>query len=196
MFYKILIRILRVVDFIFYGFKKPDNSIVPENEGLIICANHPSLRDPIFIAEAFDRQLTFMAKKELFKFKPFGALIKSLGAFPVDRQNGDIAAVKTAIKLLRSDNALLIFPQGTRSQKSDNNPGKQGAVRLSILTGAKILPVGITEKNHVFKKAKVTFGEPIDYSEYKKQHLEDADYDRLTKELMDKIYALAEGDTK
>lgn len=196
MFYKILIRILRVVDFIFYGFRKPDNSVVPDDEGLIICANHPSLRDPIFIAEAFDRQLTFMAKKELFKFKPFGALIRSLGAFPVDRQNGDIAAVKTAIKLLRANNALLIFPQGTRSLKEDNTSGKQGAVRLSILTGAKILPVGITEKNHIFKKARVTFGEPIDYSEYKKQHLEDAEYDRLTKELMDKIYALSEGDTK
>lgn len=196
MLYKILIRTLRVVDFIFYGFKKPDNSAVPENEGIIICANHPALRDPIFIAESFDRQLTFMAKKELFKFKPFAALIKALGAFPVDRQNGDIAAVKTAIKLLRSGNALLIFPQGTRSQKSDNTPGKQGAVRLAILTGAKILPVGITEKNHIFKKAKVTFGKPMDYSEYKKQHLEEADYEKLTKELMDIIYSLAEGDTK
>lgn len=192
MLYGILIRMLRVVDFIFYGFKKPDNSVVPNDEGLIICANHPSLRDPIFIAESFDRHLTFMAKKELFKFKPFGALIKSLGAFPVDRQNGDIAAVKTAIRLLKSNKALLIFPQGTRSQKSDNNPGKQGAVRLSILTGAKILPVGITEKNHIFKKAKVTFGKPIDYSEYKKQHLEDKDYDKLTEELMRKIYTLAE----
>ena len=72
----------------------------------------------------------------------------------------------------------------------------QGAVRLSILTGAKVLPVGVSEKNHIFKKAKITFGEPIDYSIYKKQHLEDEDYDRLTKELMDKIYALAEGDAK
>ena len=196
MLYKILIRVLRVIDFIFYGFKKPDNSVVPEDEGLIVCANHPSLRDPIFIAESFDRQLTFMAKKELFKFKPFAALIKALGAFPVDRGNNDIAAVKTAIKLLRANSALLIFPQGTRSLKSDNNPGKQGAVRLSILTGAKVLPVGVSEKNHIFKKAKITFGEPIDYSIYKKQHLEDEDYDHLTKELMDKIYALAEGDAK
>ena len=196
MFYKILIRILRVVDFIFYSFKKPDNSVVPVDEGLIICANHPSLRDPIFIAEAFDRQLTFMAKKELFKFKPFGALIKSLGAFPVDRQNGDIAAVKTAIRLLKSNKALLIFPQGKRRLKDTKAPGKQGAVSLSILTGGKIFPVGITEKNHILKKAKVTFGEPLDYSKYKKQHLEDADYDRLTKELMDKIYALSEGGTK
>ena len=97
MLYKILIRVLRVIDFIFYGFKKPDNSVVPEDEGLIVCANHPSLRDPIFIAESFDRQLTFMANKELFKFKPFAALIKALGAFPVDRGNNDIAAVKTAI---------------------------------------------------------------------------------------------------
>ena len=192
MFYRILIRIIRVIDFIFYGFKKPDNSMIPEDEGLIVCCNHPGLRDPVFIAESIDRQLTFMAKKELFKFKPFAMLISSLGAFPVDRENSDIAAIKTAIRLLKDKRALLIFPQGTRSRKEDNNPGKQGAVRLAILTGAKVLPVGLSENNHMFKKVRINIGEPVDYSAYKKQHLENEDYDIMTKELMDTIYSLAE----
>ena len=196
MFYKILIRIIRVIDFIFYGFKKPDNSIIPEDEGLIVCCNHPGLRDPVFIAESIDRQLTFMAKKELFKFKPFGKLISSLGAFPIDRENSDIAAFKTAIRLLKDKRALLIFPQGTRSKKEENNPGKQGAIRLAILTGAKILPVGLSENNHIFKKVHVKIGEPIDYSSYKKQHLENEEYEKMTQELMDKIYSLAEVNKK
>ncbi len=196
MFYKILIRIIRVIDFIFYGFKKPDNSIIPEDEGLIVCSNHPGLRDPIFIAESIDRQLTFMAKKELFKFKPFGKLISSLGAFPIDRENSDIAALKTAIRLLKDKRALLIFPQGTRSKKEENNPGKQGAIRLAILTGAKILPVGLSENNHILKKVHVKIGEPIDYSSYKKQHLENKEYEKMTQELMDKIYSLAEVNKK
>lgn len=196
MFYRILIRIIRVIDFIFYGFKKPDNSIIPVDEGLIVCCNHPGLRDPVFIAESIDRQLTFMAKKELFRFKPFAKLISSLGAFPIDRENSDIAAIKTAIRLLKDKRALLIFPQGTRSRKEDNNPGKQGAVRLAILTGAKVLPVGLSENNHIFKKVRVNIGEPLDYSMYKKQHLENEDYERMTKELMDKIYSLAEAKKK
>ena len=196
MFYKILVKIIRVFDFIFYGFRKPDNSIIPKDEGIIVCSNHPGLRDPLFIAESIDRPLTFMSKKELFKFKPFGALIKSLGAFPVDRGNNDIAAVKTAIRLLKGNKALLMFPQGTRSKKEDNRPGKQGAVRLAILTGAKILPVGLSDNNHMFKKVHINIGEPIDYSSYKRQDLESEDYDRMTKELMDTIYSLAEDDKK
>lgn len=196
MFYWTLVNILRVIDFIFYGFKKPDNSLVPKNEGVIICSNHPALRDPIYIAEAMDRKLTFMAKKELFKNKLFAKLISSLGAFPVDRGANDIAAIKTAIRLLKGGHALLIFPQGTRAKRKDNLPGKQGAVRLALLTGAKILPVGLSENNHIFKKVHIKIGEPVDYSEYKKQKLTEEDYDRLTQELMDKIYSLSEGEKK
>ncbi len=192
MLYKILVKILRVIDFIFYGFKKPDNSVVPQDEGLIVCVNHPGLRDPLFIAESIDRNLTFMAKKELFKNKLFAKFISSLGAFPVDRGNNDIAAVKTAIKLLKSGHALLIFPQGTRSYKKDNLKGKDGAVRLALLTGAKVLPVGLSENNHIFKKVRVNIGNPIDYTEFKKQKLSQEDYERLTKELMDEIYRLSE----
>ncbi len=196
MFYKILIFIIRIYDSIFYGFKKPDNSMVPKEEGIIVCSNHPGLKDPVYIAESMDRKLTFMSKKELFKNKLFAKLISSLGAFPVDRGSNDIAAIKTAIKLLKSGHALLMFPQGTRSKKEDNTPGKQGAVRLSILTGAKIVPVGLSDNNRIFRKVHIKIGEPIDYSEYKKQKLTEEDYDKLTKELMDKIYDLAKEDKK
>ncbi len=194
MFYKILVFLIRIYDSVFYGFKKPDNSMVPREEGLIVCANHPGLKDPIYIAESMNRKLTFMAKKELFKNKLFGKLLLSLGAFPVDRGANDITAVKTAIKLLRGGHALLMFPQGTRSKKDDNTPGKQGAVRLALLTGAKILPVGLSDNNRIFKKVHIKIGEPIDYSEFKKQKLTEEDYDRLTKELMDKIYSLSKED--
>ena len=145
MFYKILIRIIRVIDFIFYGFKKPDNSIIPEDEGLIVCCNHPGLRDPVFIAESIDRQLTFMAKKELFKFKPFGKLISSLGAFPIDRENSDIAALKTAIRLLKDKRALLIFPQGTRctGNPPETLPIKSGTGMMVYRTQSDVIPVSI-----------------------------------------------------
>lgn len=194
MLYSAAIALMRAVSFVLYGFRKPDNSKVPVEEGVIVCCNHPGLYDPIFIAAALDRRLTFMAKKELFKFKPFGWIIKSLGAFPVDRYNNDITAIKTTIKLLKSGNALLLFPQGTRNKREDNVKGKHGAIRLAMLSGVKVLPIGITDNYKLFKKAKAVVGEPIDYSEYKGQHLTEDDYDRLTDELMAKIYTLSEGD--
>lgn len=193
MLYSFAVSMVRVINFIFYGFIKPDNSSVPKEGGVIVCSNHPGLHDPIFLATALSRRLTFMAKKELFQCKPFGALIKALGAFPVDRYNNDLSAVKNAIRLLKGGNALLIFPQGKRSFREENVSGKHGAVRLAIMTGAPIVPVGISEKYHIFKKLRVRLGEPLDYTKYKGQHLTEEDYDALTEDLMNTIYALSEG---
>ncbi len=193
-FYNVACFIARGFSYIFYGLKKPDNKLVPKDGGIIICANHPTLLDPIFIAQSFDRKLTFMSKKELFKFKPFAYILSSLGAFPIDRGNSDISAIKTAIKLLRSGHAMLLFPQGTRAKKEDNTKGKHGAIRLAILTGASIVPVGLSDNPKAFrKKAFVNIGNPIDYSSYKGVSVTDEDYDRLTDELMNTIYLLAEG---
>ncbi len=191
-FYNFALRLVHAVMFIPYRIRRTDNSTVPESGGLIVCGNHSSLLDPVFIAVSLKRRLTFMAKKELFKFKPFGKLISLLGAFPVDRGHNDVSAVKTSIKLLRGGHALLMFPQGTRCKRADNVEAKHGAVRLAIMTGAPILPVGVSEGHKAFrKKGYVVIGEPIDYSEYKGAKLTDEDYDRLSRELMEKIYALS-----
>ena len=55
--------------------------------GYIIAANHLSFWDPVFIgAYLSKKKITFLAKDELFKFKPFGAFISALGAVPVSRR--------------------------------------------------------------------------------------------------------------
>lgn len=191
--YKCAVFLARGIMYPLYGVKRPDNSSVPNDGGIIVAANHTSLLDAVFIAIAVKRKLTFMAKKELFGFKPFGKLISALGAFPVDRGNNDIAAVKTAVKLLRGGHAMLLFPQGTRCKRADNVSAKHGAVRLAILTGAPILPVYVSEGHRIFgKRGYVKIGSPIDYSAYKKAHPEEEDYERLSQELMEKIYSLSE----
>lgn len=196
-FYNFARSIVKFFLFIPYGIRKADNSKVPKDGGLIVCANHPSLLDPVFVAVALTRRLTFMAKKELFNFKPFGKLISMLGAFPIDRGHNDVAAIKTSIRLIRSGHAMLLFPQGKRSKKSDGIKGKHGAVRLAIMTGAPILPVGVSEENKAFRKRSyVRIGKPIYYGEYKGAHLTDEDYDRLTDNLLQSIYGLLDGDEK
>lgn len=183
--------LVRAFAVVFYRLKRADNSKVPESGGIIVCSNHSSLLDPVFIAVSLKRRLTFMAKKELFNFRPFGKLLSLLGAFPIDRGNNDVAAIKMSIKLLKGGHALLIFPQGTRCKMADNVDAKHGAIRLAMMTGVPILPVGVSENNKAFrKKSYVEIGDPIDYSGYKGARLTDEDYDRLSAELMEKIYAL------
>lgn len=196
-FYNFARSIVKFFLFIPYGIRKADNSKVPKDGGLIVCPNHSSLLDPVFVAIALNRRLTFMAKKELFRFKPFGKLISMLGAFPVDRGHSDVAAIKTSIRLIKGGHAMLMFPQGKRTKKADGEKGKHGAVRLAIMTGAPILPVGVSEENKAFRKRSyVRIGDPIYYGEYKGAHLTDDDYDRLTDNLLQSIYGLLDEDEK
>ncbi len=192
-FYKFARRAVQLALRLPYKLRFSDNPSIPNDGGLIVCANHYGVLDPVFIAASIRRDFTFMAKKELFSFGPFGYLIKKLGAFPVDRANSDITALKTSIRLLKSGHAMLLFPQGTRCRREDNISVKHGAVRLAIMTGAPILPVYLSENHKPFvKKSYVTVGDAIDYSEYKGTHLTEADYDRLSDELMKTIYGLSE----
>ena len=84
---------------------------LPEH-GALLCPNHNSNWDPVLVAlkVPVNYRLHIMAKKELFCNKVFDWVLRKLGAFPVDRGEGDIEAVKTALKAIKSGDNLLIFP--------------------------------------------------------------------------------------
>ena len=82
--------------------------------GVILAAIRKSNWDPLAIIATCPKQLASMSKKELFKFKPLGWILKKVGAFPVNRGKGDIGAVKTALKILNEKKPMMMFPEGNR----------------------------------------------------------------------------------
>lgn len=132
----------------------------------VVCPNHKSLNDPPLLGTCVKTSLRFMAKEELFENKLFGALIRVLGAFPVKRGEGDLAALKAAIKLLKDGENLVIFPEGARSPKEHLHKGKSGAVLIAVKAGVDIVPVGIRGTYKLFSKMTVHFGKPIRLGEY------------------------------
>ena len=108
-----------------------------------------------------------MAKKELFKFKPFGALIRAFGAFPINRGAADSGAIKNAEEVVRSGKILLIFPEGTRSKTGVPLRAKSGAAYIAAEAGVDIIPVAICYEGKycIRKKVTVCYGEPIKSSE-------------------------------
>lgn len=116
---------------------------LPRHGSLIIAANHCSFLDPPIIAVAIPRQISFLAKKELFSTPLLGWWIDWVGAHPVDRKQGDIAALRTLMRLLKSDKAVLIFPEGTRSTDGVMQPHESGAAWLSVKSQVPILPVAV-----------------------------------------------------
>ncbi|MBR4288312.1 MAG: 1-acyl-sn-glycerol-3-phosphate acyltransferase [Clostridia bacterium] len=138
------------------------------DEGLIICPNHISFFDPLFLAISLPRPLTFMAKEELFTRPIIGKWMVGCGVIPLSRSGGDAAKLRQAVRELKNGAILSIFPQGTRCRYPlKKGDFKAGAGMLSVLSGAKVLPVGIYSKNfkvRPFRKTYIKFGEICDFS--------------------------------
>ncbi len=129
---------------------------VPPWGPLIIVSNHLSQSDPSFIGAAIPRRPRFLAKKELFTNPIAGPLIRSYGGFPLNRQGGDLAAYRWAMKLLERDGTLVLFPEGTRSPKGLRR-ARNGATRIALASQAPLLPVGITGTEKFGTWARVFF---------------------------------------
>lgn len=147
---------------------------IPDKGPLIIVANHSSYLDPIYLSAVMPWKLNYMAKKESFNNLVGRTILSRLGAFPVDRSKADIKAIKTAIRLLKSENVLAIFPQGERRDESEITDIKNGASYFALKTKTPILPVYIKGTDKVMpkgqflikpNKVKIFIGNPINISD-------------------------------
>lgn len=136
-------------------------NIPQDSERLIICGNHKSNLDPVAISAIFERQIFWMAKKELFNNKFFGGFLTKLGAFPIDRQGNDLAAIKKSLKILKNEDVLGIFPEGTRVKEADYTRIKSGIALIAQKTNSRVLPVYIEGDYKPFRKTRIYFREPV-----------------------------------
>lgn len=149
---------------LFYPYEVVNGNSIPEGKSYIICSNHLSYLDPVFINVSQTRLIRFMAKKELFKNKLFGALITKLGAFPVNRGSDGGKAIGFAEELLKEGECIGIFIEGTRSKTGKLGRGHMGAMLIARETGTPVIPCCITGKQNFikpFRRTKITYGEPI-----------------------------------
>jgi len=153
------------------GLRGIHESRVPGKGAVILAANHMSHLDPPAVGCATRRELTFMAKKELFKGL-FGKIIASLGAFPVSRGEGDTESIRHSMELLEQGHALLLFPEGTRGDGKTLQELNRGVAMLAKRTGAPVVPVGVVGTEIVLPRGakkmtrhpiKICFGEPFTY---------------------------------
>ena len=75
-------------------------------------------------------------------------------------------SIKISLKLLKNNELLMIFPEGTRN-KTQNNllEFRKGAVRIAKSTNTPILPFAIKGEYKLFRKSiTLEFGNPIDVS--------------------------------
>ncbi|WP_461247789.1 lysophospholipid acyltransferase family protein [Treponema sp. R6D11] len=146
---------------IFHRFEVRGKENIPEGPA-VLCPNHIAAFDGALIACAYKPKLYFLAKKEIFKFKPFGAIVKFLGGISVDRGKADTGAIKKGLTALEKSRKLIVFPQGHRYKEFEVSQGKRGAAALATMANCPIIPTTIHRiGKFIPKKMIITFYEPI-----------------------------------
>ena len=116
---------------------------IPLKGSFILVSNHGSLLDPPLLGHALGRNISFMAKEELFRIPLLGFIIRACGAYPVKRGIPDKNTIKIACKKLLNNNSIGIFIDGTRQKNGRVNKPKQGAALLAFINQKLLLPVEI-----------------------------------------------------
>jgi len=165
---------------------------IPLKDSFIMVSIHGSLLDPPLLGHALGRNISFMAKEELFKIPVLGFIIKSCGAYPVKRGIADKNTIKTACKKLSENNSIGIFIDGTRQKNGRVNKPKQGAALLAFKNQKLLLPVAIVNSHRLirfkffipmFSKIVIKVGKPVQPP----QSLSRDDLNSVTIHLQDKI---------
>ncbi|MGH4012538.1 MAG: lysophospholipid acyltransferase family protein [Pseudonocardiaceae bacterium] len=155
---------------------------VPDHGPVILASNHLSFMDSVVIPLVLPRQVTFLAKAEYFEGRGVrGGLSRrfflAMGHVPVQRGHGRAAwgAVRVAQGVLARGGALAIYPEGTRSLDGRLYRGRTGVARLTLLTGAPVVPVALAGTERVQPVGSrlprphpvtVRFGRPLEFSRY------------------------------
>lgn len=189
MFYKVIRAIVKVILKFIYKIEVVGKENIRLEGNLVLSSNHTHILDPVVLAVIFPRQVHFMAKQELFKNKVLSYIFTKLGAFPINREETDLSAIRMALKVLKQDKVLGIFPEGTRVKEFDLNNVKAGTALLSVRSKSPVQPIYIEGSYKIFSKIKVYIGEVIEFDEYYEKRLNNEEYTRLSEEILRTIYS-------
>jgi 1-acyl-sn-glycerol-3-phosphate acyltransferase len=173
---------------------------MPASGPVLVVANHQSFLDPLLVGLAVHRHLCYLARKTLFRKPAFARLIRSFNAVPIDQEGVGKEGMKTILRQLRLGQAVLIFPEGERTENGVMNELRPGVQLLIRRAQVPLLPVGIAGAFDAWPRSRpypipaplflpagkntiaVSVGKPLDSSGYLT-----LPRDRALKELFDEI---------
>jgi 1-acyl-sn-glycerol-3-phosphate acyltransferase len=170
-----------------------------ESGPLLIAVNHSSFFDPPLAGICSRRGVFYLARKTLLKWPFFGPLFPAMNVIPVERDGNDMSALREVIKKVKDGNAVLLFPEGTRSVDGHLQPARAGIGLVIAKTGAPVLPMRIFGAYEAFPKnarrfqlsqITVVIGEPIHFTAEEISNTSRETYQLLSNRVMEAIGAL------
>lgn len=187
---KIIKFIFKIAAIIIYRPKIIGKENLPKDTAAIICPNHVHALDSAVIIAMNKRKINVLAKEELFKNRFLRFIADLFGIYPVKPDKKSMESIKISLKLLKKNELLMIFPEGTRNGMAKGVKPKDGSVKLAIKANTPIIPVGVQGNFKLFRKVKINIGKPIYYSKYKEEINNKEVLDKLTEDLMKTIVKL------
>lgn len=191
-FYGFAKGLVGVVFRLLYRVQVEGKGNIPRSGGVIICGNHFHAFDPILVGITMPRQVSFMAKQELFENPLVGWVMHHLTVFPVKRGTPDRAALKRSIEVLEEGACFGIFPEGTRNKTGKLGKAEPGTAYLALKSGAPVVPVGITATYRPFSRILVRYGPPMSMDAFRTGKLTSEALDGASNAIMSGIGAQLE----
>ncbi|MGP8303067.1 1-acyl-sn-glycerol-3-phosphate acyltransferase [Streptomyces inhibens] len=178
----VLKAILGFVMRVLYRPKVEGMERIPATGPVILAGNHVTFIDSLFLGLVVKRPVYFIGKDEYvtgkgLKGRLMAWFFTSTGMIPVDRDggHGGVAALMTGRRVLEEGKVFGIYPEGTRSPDGRLYRGRTGIARLTLMTGAPVVPFAMVGTDKVQPGGKgrpriapvtVRFGEALDFSRY------------------------------
>lgn len=167
-----------------------------KKQSTIFTCNHQSNLDAVILKCRVNTKAYVMAKDSLFntKFKNW-FFRKVVRAYPVNRGENDVTAIKTTLKLLKANKNILIFPEGTRNKDGNMSEFKTGVVMFALKTNSYVIPSAFQSRPKFWHKTRLLIGKPFKFSEideFKDAKIEKETLDKATEVLFNKIKELKE----
>lgn len=172
---------------------------IPRKGPIIVAYNHVSYLDPPLVSYPIAQKRPFcgIGKKEVFDIPLFGAYLRHIGCFPVDRDKGDLGALRQCLRVLKNGDLLLMAPEGTRGTSGRSHTPKSGVSFIAHHAKVAIIPtyVANTSWPPIPGRVWMKYGKPIRFdSKDIKTKGRDAAYRDFAVTLMEHIYAMKEGE--
>ncbi|MEO8205718.1 MAG: lysophospholipid acyltransferase family protein [Chthoniobacterales bacterium] len=166
-----------------------------EEGSALLASNHTSYLDPPLVGICSKRDVYFLARKSLLNSPVMAWLLPRLNVIPVDLLKNDISALKALIRVVRSGNAAVVFPEGTRSVDGKLQPARPGTGMIIAHTLAPVIPVRIFGAQEAFPKGgkvhlspiTVVLGPPIYFTKADIGEGGKDAYQRISQRVMDAI---------
>ena len=166
---------------------------------VILAMNHQSYLDPPLAGIACDRAIYFLARRTLMDLPLFCWLLPKLNVIPVNQEGIDRSALKALIRVLKSGNAALVFPEGARTLDGNLQLAQPGVGLVIAKTLAPVVPMRIFGAHQAlprgggglhFVPITIVVGEPIFFTPLELESPAKNRYEQISQRVMDAIAAL------